>query len=121
LYNREKDYNAAVDLLNKCLPQAKDNNDKHTILKNLGWARMGQGQGHLDEAKYNLEKAIQLNKREAVPYCLLAQVLEGKSDKKGALVQWELCDSYAYQPKFQEEDALFHLAKQRLNTQGSEK
>lgn len=119
LYNLEKDYDSAVLLLNKYLHQAKDNDDKHTILKNLGWARMGQGR--FDEAKSDLEKAIQLNKQEAVPHCLLAQVLESKNDKKSALVQWELCDNYAYLPKHPEEDKLYHLAKQRLDAEGSQK
>jgi tetratricopeptide (TPR) repeat protein len=119
LYNLQKNYDEAVSLLNKYLHQAKDDDEKHTILKNIGWAR--KGQGRLDEAKRDLEKAIQLNKREAVPHCLLAQVLEGKNDKKGALVEWELCNDYAYRSKLPEEDKLFHLAEQRLDAEGSQK
>ena len=119
LYILEGNYDKAVDLLRIGLPLAKDNDIKYTLLKNRAWARLGQG--FYDDAKIDLEAAIQLKKRESTAYCLLAQVLEGKQDMKGANVQWEKCSAYAYQPLLPEEDKWFHLAQKRLDAQGSQK
>lgn len=122
LYNLTKEYDQAVHLLEQCLSQAKqakDDDAKSTILKNRGWARMGQGR--LVDAEPDLKLSIQLNKRKAVPYCLLAQVLERKGDKKTALEQWKKCNTYAYPPKLPEEDKLFYLATKRIDAEGSKK
>jgi tetratricopeptide (TPR) repeat protein len=119
LYILEGNYEKAVDLLRIGLPLAKDNDIKYTLLKNRAWARLGQG--FYDDAKIDLEAAIQLKKRESTAYCLLAQVLESKQDMKGAIVQWEKCRAYAYQPQLPEEDKWMHLAQQRLDAKGSQK
>lgn len=89
------------------------------MYKNQGWARLEQGRH--DEAKLDLSEAIKLKSERAPAYCLLAQVLEREGDKKGALVQWENCLGFAYQPNTPEEDKWIYLARQRLDTEGGEK
>ncbi len=117
LYIREGKFDAAIDILRIGLPLAKDEDLKYTMLKNRAWARLGQG--YYDDAKQDLEHAMQLKQRESTTYCLMAQVLEGKKDNRGALVQWEKCLAYAYEPKLPEEDKWIHLAQQRLERPGS--
>ena len=79
------------------------------MYKNRGWARLEQGR--YDEAKLDLTEAIKLQGDRASAYCLLAQVLERQTDKKGALSEWENCLGFAYQPKTPEEDkwASYHV------------
>ena len=111
LYILQGNYDAAISLLRIGLPLAKDD-IKADMYKNRGWARLEQGR--YDEAKLDLTEAIKLKSDRAQAYCLLAQVLERQTDKKGALSQWENCLGFVYQPKTPEEDKWVHIARQRL-------
>jgi len=113
LYILEGNYDAAVSLLKIALPLAKDHSVRANMYKNRGWARLEQGR--YDEAKLDLAEAIKLDSDRAPAYCLLAQVVESQGDKKGALLEWENCLSFAYQSHSPEEDKWFYLAQQRLN------
>jgi Flp pilus assembly protein TadD len=116
LYILEKDYAAAVDLLLKGLKLAQLDAEKSALQKNLGWARLGQGR--YAEAKAELLTAIDLDRKQASAYGLLAQALEGLGEKVEALVVWENCLRYAssYRP---DEDTWIDLARQRLAKLGN--
>lgn len=116
LYILEKDYVAAVDLLLKGLKLAEHDAEKYALRKNLGWARLGQGR--YAEAKAELLTAIDLDRKQASAYGLLAQALEGLGEKVEALVAWENCLRYAssYRP---DEDTWIDLARQRLAQLGN--
>ena len=116
LYILEKDYAAAVDLLLKGLKLAEHDAEKYALRKNLGWARLGQGR--YAEAKAELLTAIDLDRKQASAYGLLAQALEGLGEKVEALVAWENCLRYAssYRP---DEDTWIDLARQRLAQLGN--
>lgn len=111
LYILEKDYAAAVDLLLKGLKVAEYKAEKYALRKNLGWARLGQGR--YAEAKAELLTAIDLDRKQASAYGLLAQALEGLGEEVESLVAWENCLRYAssYRP---DEDTWIDLARQRL-------
>jgi len=116
LYILEKDYAAAVGLLLKGLKLAQLDGEKSALQKNLGWARLGQGR--YAEAKAELLTAIDLDRKQASAYGLLAQALEGLGEKVEALVAWENCLRYAssYRP---DEDTWIDLARQRLAKLGN--
>ncbi len=116
LYILEKDYAAAVDLLLKGLKVAEHEAEKYALRKNLGWARLGQNR--YAEAKAELLTAIDLDRKQASAYGLLAQALEGLEEKVEALVAWENCLRYAssYRP---DEDTWIDLARQRLAQLGN--
>jgi Tfp pilus assembly protein PilF len=122
LYILDKNYSAAVSLLNLALenPQAPPET-KHALLKNFGWARYEQGDLAGAESKLleaiDLQKTAKLEKNIAAPYCLLAQVLD-KQKKATARSQWELCNQHAtvYSP---DEDQWAILAQKRLATKES--
>ncbi|WP_009630169.1 tetratricopeptide repeat protein [Synechocystis sp. PCC 7509] len=118
LYLSEKKYDKAVALLQISLPLAKheDNRVKYSMLKNLGWGRLGQGR--LAEADLALTQAIELQDNFSSAYCLLAQVLEQQGDNKKALKEWENCLRYAHQPQTPEEDKWMNQARQQLNIAG---
>jgi tetratricopeptide (TPR) repeat protein len=119
LYILEGNYEAAVSLLRLGLPLVKHDQVRALMYKNLGWARLEQGR--YDEAKLDLTESIKLKSDRSPAYCLLAQVLEREGDKKGALVQWENCLGFAYQPSTPEEDKWVHLARQSLDAEESHK
>jgi len=119
LYILDKNYSAAVSLLNQALenPQATPDT-KHALLKNFGWARYEQGDLAGAESKLleaiELQETAKLEKNIAAPHCLLAQVLD-KQKKAAARSQWELCNENAaiYSP---DEDQWAILAQKRLAT-----
>ncbi len=119
LYILEGNYDATVSLLRIGLPLAKNDRVRADMYKNRGWARLEQGR--YAEAKLDLAEAIKLKSESAPAYCLLAQVLERDRDKKGALLEWEKCLGFAYQPNTPEEDKWVHLARQRLEANRGEK
>ncbi len=85
----------------------------YDMLKNLGWARLGQER--YNEANINLQTAIDLIDDRASAYCLRAQVLEGLNDPVGALKDWESCLQYASSFN-SDEDVWLGLARQRFET-----
>ncbi|WP_017721942.1 serine/threonine-protein kinase [Kamptonema formosum] len=112
LYIRhDKNFDAAADLLQKGLQLVRDDRVKYSLIKNLGWARLGQGR--YAEAKEHLQAAIQLDSRRVSAHCLLAQVLEAQGETQTALAEWEICRQYADKSK-PDEDLWYDLAQQRL-------
>lgn len=119
----KKDYSAAVSLLLKALEtdqkHAFDIKTKHAVLKNLGWARLKQGNYPDAEAQLGeaiaLETKNQFNRDEiADTHCLLAQVLEAQKDTKEALVKWKICNQNA-NITIPEQDEWIALAQKRLS------
>ncbi|BAZ33740.1 tetratricopeptide TPR_2 (plasmid) [Cylindrospermum sp. NIES-4074] len=118
----KKDYSGAVSLLLKALDTDKkqplDSKIKHTVLKNLGWARLMQKNYPDAEAKLleaiDLQSTLKLEKYDiADVYCLLAQVKEAQGDKKGALLKWKTCNQYA-NITIPEQDEWATMAQKRL-------
>lgn len=62
---------------------------KSTLYKNRGWAHLVQAD--YAAAKTDLQNGIKFNPGRADSYCLLAQVIESQSNKKGALAEWKNC------------------------------
>jgi len=113
LYILEKKYEAAVALLRVGLPLSRHKNvrTQYSFLKNLGWARLEQGQS--EEAKIDLENAIKLEREQAPAHCLLAQLLELQRQQKNALGEWENCLRFNYD-RLPEENKWMHIAQDRL-------
>ena len=125
----KKDYSGAVSLLLKTLDRDKkeplDSKIKHTVLKNLGWARLMQKNYPDAEAKLleaiDLQSTLKLEKYDiADVYCLLAQVMEAQGDKKEALLKWKTCNQYA-NITIPEQDEWATMAQKRLNPQETRK
>ncbi|BAU10739.1 tetratricopeptide TPR_2 [Leptolyngbya sp. NIES-3755] len=119
LYILEKNYPAAIVLLNQALSTEESiaPMTKHSLLKNFAWARFEQGDLADAESKIleaiDLQKSANLDKNIAAPHCLLAQVLDKKGQEEKARSQWELCNQNAtvYNP---DEDQWAILAQKRL-------
>ncbi|MCL4298815.1 MAG: tetratricopeptide repeat protein [Anaerolineae bacterium] len=137
LYILEKNYAAAIPLLStslqklekgeikeglvRCQPTSDITNQnveqapaellRYEILKNLGWARLGQERYY--EAEPYLEKAINLIPDKAPAYCLRAQVREGQGDADNALKDWETCLQFASSYNA-DEDVWIGLARQKF-------
>lgn len=111
LYILDQEYEKAVPLLTDGLALAQDDDVKYYMLKNLGWARLGQTR--YAEAEVRLRAAIDLIDDIAPAHCLLAQVLEGQGDAEAALVEWNECQSWAdgHNP---DEDVWIDMARRRL-------
>lgn len=101
LYLLEQKYDRAAALFTAGLDFTEQQNshqeDRYSLLKNLGWARLQQG--WYAEAQDTLQKAIEISSNpEVEPYilslgsahCLLAQVLD-KQKQLAALEQWQQC------------------------------
>lgn len=112
---QEKNYSAAAALLMQGLQQNPDDKMRYFLLKNLGWARLGQKR--YSEAQANLQEAIQLNSQQASAHCLLAQVLEAQGKKSVASKSWRNCRDYA-NGQNPDEDTWFGLAQERLKSVG---
>jgi tetratricopeptide (TPR) repeat protein len=120
LYLRDKKPAAATLLLRKTLEKSDQlvPETRYVLLKNLGWARLQQGD--YSEAEEKLQAAIKLqttvhlaqtnanpnsdtNFPIASPYCLLAQVKTAQGRNATALNDWETCNAEA-NPYIPEED-----------------
>lgn len=117
LYIPDEAYNEAVYWLLYGLERTSDDEVRYDMLKNLGWARLGQER--YAEAESRLKAAIQLRMQRAPAYCLLAQAQEGQKKKDEALKAWENCLKYA-DPRFPDEDEWIHMARLRLKENGGE-
>lgn len=116
-YVGNKDYDAAVELLWQGIKLHKtqpflDIRVHYSLVKNLGWARLGQGR--YEEALEHLQEAIALDKTRPAAYCLLAQVQEAQGQHAAALTTWQTCLKYA-QPQNPDEDDWIGIARQRLD------
>lgn len=86
----KQDYAAAVGLLRQGLElKPTDRKVKYSLLKNLGWAHLGQKR--YEDAKENLQAAIALDPDRASARCLLARVLEARGNQKDARVERDAC------------------------------
>ncbi len=96
-YILEKEYLQAVNLLSEGLKlPLTDQREKYTMLRNLGWARLGlarQGKKTYtyEQAEVPLRQAIDLYDKRGSAYCLLAQVFEEKGETRSSLLQWRKC------------------------------
>ena len=131
---RSEDYQEAVLLIQSGL-LLRDRTevppeDEFSLYKNLGWARLSQGDGYLQEAKSALDEAISIDKTKldsrngTAAHCLLAQVLEKQSKADDSIEHWQMCCQQGIdrirrkRTPVPEEDRWLHLAKERLQTQG---
>jgi tetratricopeptide (TPR) repeat protein len=93
LYILDEEYSKAVSFLLIGLDLSQDDDARYDLLKNLGWARLGQKR--YSEAESSLRDAIVISADKASAHCLLAQVLERKDDPDGAREEWQFCLQYA--------------------------
>lgn len=124
----KKDYPTAIAFLQKPLSDeqtALQPATKFALMKNMGWARLKQG--NLTDAETWLGDAIQLGQAEKLPqetlaaaHCLQAQVIEAQGNpkkplpaQKQALPEWKLCARYGV-ATVPEEDEWLTTAQQRL-------
>ncbi|NEZ64044.1 tetratricopeptide repeat protein [Leptolyngbyaceae cyanobacterium CCMR0082] len=144
LYILQEDYRAAVDFLwrgtEEVLKDAAEPNlefakVKYRLLKNLGWARLGQ-ERYLD-AETNLDDAILVLEEELIPwveslppgseeelhrgaaYCLMAQVLDAQELPDEADGFWQTCVGEA-NPGYPDEDTWLGIYEQRLQAEDVE-
>lgn len=113
-YIRDGNYTAAVYWLKRGLELAQDEKVRYYMLKNLGWARLGQAR--YAEAESHLREAIRLNPDRAPAYCLLAQVRE-KQNQSEAHSAWEKCLKYA-DSRNPDEEVWIGMAREELKRQG---
>jgi tetratricopeptide (TPR) repeat protein len=126
----DKRYSTAVSLLQKPLfneQQSYTAETQFALLKNMGWARLKQG--NYADADAKLWDAIELGKSAklaptttAAAYCLMAQVIEAQGNpqkpliaQKKALPNWQTCARYG-SVTVPEEDEWIVIAQKRLAT-----
>ncbi|GAB4204624.1 MAG: hypothetical protein Fur006_59960 [Coleofasciculaceae cyanobacterium] len=107
----EGNYSTAVSLLQQGLALTPNNSVKYSLLKNLGWAYLGQNRPN--RAKPVLNQAIQLNKEKASAYCLLARVQDAEGQSTNAITAWNSCHRYASRTH-PDEKQWFQEARKRL-------
>lgn len=112
-YISSGDYDTAVALLLQGLRRIESKEGKYAILKNLGWARLGQGL--YTDAESHLREASEMMGDRAPAYCLLAQVLEARGNEALAKAEWENCLRYASRYD-RDEEGWIAIAKARLGT-----
>lgn len=113
-----QDYDNAADILKQGLKYTHDDPKevKYALIKNLGWARLGQGR--YEDAKEHLLEAIEIQGDRAPAYCLLAEVLDAQKEPITALEKWEKCLSFASKEE-PDEDRWIGIARQRLQAKGN--
>jgi len=89
LKTRMKDYQAAADLAQEGFQKTDNSMSEAALLKNLGWARLGQNR--LAEAEKHLQKSLKLDPNRASAYCLLAQVQQLQNEIDSANQNWRQC------------------------------
>jgi tetratricopeptide (TPR) repeat protein len=102
----------AVFLLEKGLDLVKKDSVKYALLANLGRAKLCQNLHQ--EAKTYLGEAIALDSDRPQAYCLLAPVLDGLGDKKGAIEQLKKCPGDAPQNFTELDEWFFEKTRQTL-------
>ena len=116
IYILDANYSVAISLLLEGLDLAGDD-VIYDMLKNLGWARLGQKR--YAEAKVHLQNAIELEDNRAPAYCLLAQVLDAQGDNEPAQIAWHKCLSFASE-RYPDEDVWIGMARQHLRDEGED-
>jgi Flp pilus assembly protein TadD len=111
LYIIDGNYSQAASLLELRLLNAEEADVRYDMLKNLGWARLGQAR--YAEAVTRLQQAVELRADLAPAHCLLAQAYEGLDHAQAATSAWEQCLAYAsvFRP---DEDNWISMAKARF-------
>jgi Tfp pilus assembly protein PilF len=93
------EYSKAASLLSKALNRQEqtakpiEQDTHYNLLKNLGWARVGQGR--FSEARHLLEEAGQIGPNHASAHCLLGRILVNEGDSAKAASQWRKCLAWA--------------------------
>jgi Tfp pilus assembly protein PilF len=105
LYILRQQHSEAIVLLDHALQMehkfdpATKAETKYSILKNLGWAKLQQGDyasaGDYLEKAIAIKQSTNLDGNLGAPHCLLAQVYEGLKESKEALIEWDNCLSLA--------------------------
>ena len=93
---KRKDYHSASSLIEAAMRQRPG---KARVLSAL-YTKLGLlniGLANWDQAQRNLRQAIQIDPTRGSPHCLLAQVLESKSQADWALSEWGLCAAMSNQ------------------------
>ena len=118
LYILNQQSDRAAVLLEQGLERVPQQNwdVEYSLRKNLGWARLKQERYARAEAELReaIELLTELNRNEAAPYCLLAQVLHSQNRLGAAKKNWQSCLQYASPSKSPEEDSWLFLANRQL-------
>jgi tetratricopeptide (TPR) repeat protein len=100
LYLVRRDYDQAVQVLRTALRQLPSDDKRgevHTrynMLKNLGWARLGQER--FNEARSMLDEAMALRPNAAPAHCLLGKTYAGLGKRPEAEASWQRCIGLAH-------------------------
>jgi tetratricopeptide (TPR) repeat protein len=100
LYILQGDYNKAVQVLRQALrllssdEKVQEVTTRYNVLKNLGWAHVGQQR--LNEAHKLLHEAMALLPDKAPAYCLLGKTYAGLGKRPEAEAAWHSCIRWAH-------------------------
>jgi Tfp pilus assembly protein PilF len=95
LFILKRQFNEASQVLLKAISSyqskmdGKDTLTQYNLLKNLGWARAGQGR--FGDAISVLNKAVELLPERAPGHCLLGKSYSGIGEIQRAAAEWEIC------------------------------
>ena len=93
---KRKDYESAKKDIERALRQGPgEASVQYSLYTNLGRADIGLA--NWDQAQRNLRHAIQINPTRGSAHCLLAQLLESRSEGDRALSEWGLCAAMSEQ------------------------
>lgn len=84
--------NTALDLDAAALPETGRDAVLYSLYKNRGWANLGLQ--YVNQAENDVRRALEARPDGAAAHCLMAQVLEARNDRQGALPWWETCLAY---------------------------
>jgi tetratricopeptide (TPR) repeat protein len=100
LYILRGEYDKAVQVLQQALrllpsdEKSREATTRYHVLKNLGWARVGQQR--LNDARSLLDEAIVLLPHNAPAHCLLGKAYAGLGKQPEAEVAWRQCIGLAH-------------------------
>jgi tetratricopeptide (TPR) repeat protein len=113
LIRERKDLSGALGLLETALrKQPPETRVRYSLLKNRGWANLALGL--LVRAEEDLRLALKLRRHGAAAHCLLAQTLEAKADRHGALEEWVACVAFAGGQEAEVEPAWLATGQERI-------
>lgn len=106
----------ALKTIALCLENTQHDGVKSACFKNRGWVRLKQNQ--YDAAETDFKTAIKFEDNSAEAHCLLAGVLETKSQPQSALEHWQKTIKYS-NSSIPEQDRCIQIAQQRLGKKGN--